>query len=84
MAAGLPVVATRAGGVEEAAIAEHNAYLTEPADAHAFAKAMIRMARTPEMAEMGVRGRQLVQERFQIEHTWCQYYELFQSLAQRA
>jgi glycosyltransferase involved in cell wall biosynthesis len=80
MAAGLPVVSTRAGGVDEAAVDGKNAYLCEPGDAHGLAQAMIRMAREPNIAAMGDLGRQMVQSHFRIEKTWQAYYELFVSL----
>ena len=77
MAAGLPVVSTRAGGVQEVAIDGHSAFLVEPADSSGLAKAMLRMAREPRLAEFGDAGRKLVQNRFQIETTWKNYYELY-------
>ena len=80
MAAGLPVVSTRAGGVEEAAVDGKNAYLVAPGDSDALAQAMIRMAREPDLARMGALGRQIVQDRFRIEQTWQEYYKLFLSL----
>jgi glycosyltransferase involved in cell wall biosynthesis len=80
MAAGLPIVATRAGGVEEAAIDGHNAFLSEPGDSNGLAEAMLRMARAPNLAQMGAVGRQIVQDKFRIEQTWQNYYELFLSL----
>lgn len=80
MAAGLPVVSTRAGGVEEAAIDSQNAYLSAPGDAQGLAQAMIRMARSPNLAQMGAMGRQIVQDRFRIEQTWREYHKLFLSL----
>jgi glycosyltransferase involved in cell wall biosynthesis len=83
MAAGLPVVSTRAGGVEEAAIENQNAYFADPGDVDSLAQAMIRMAREPELARMGRLGRQMVEERFRIERTWQEYHGLFLSLAPR-
>jgi glycosyltransferase involved in cell wall biosynthesis len=81
MAAGLPIVSTRAGGVEEAARDGYNAYLAEPGDSNGLAQAMIRMASSgPEMARMGELGRQFVQDSFRIETTWREYHELFLSL----
>jgi len=84
MAAGVPVVATRAGGVEEAARDGYSAYLAEPGDSDGLARAMIRMAREPDMARIGALGRQIVQERFRIEGTWREYHKLFLSLGARA
>jgi glycosyltransferase involved in cell wall biosynthesis len=84
MAAGLPVVSTCAGGVEEAAIDGQNAYLSAPGDSNGLAEAMIRMARAPDLAQMGALGRQIVKDRFRIEQTWQEYYKLFLSLGARA
>ena len=83
MAAALPIVSTRAGGVAEAAIGGQNAYFAEVGDAAGLAEAMIRMARSPDLARMGALGPQIVQERFRIEETWRNYYELFRSLGAR-
>jgi glycosyltransferase involved in cell wall biosynthesis len=80
MAAGLPVVSTRAGGVDEAAVDGQNAYLSAPGDSDGLAQAMIRMARTPDLAQMGALGRQIVKDRFRIEQTWHEYHKLFLSL----
>jgi glycosyltransferase involved in cell wall biosynthesis len=84
MAAGLPVVATRAGGVEEAARDGQNAYLAATGDANDLAQALIRMARTPDMARMGARGRQMVEDQFRIGGTWQEYCKLFLSLGAKA
>jgi glycosyltransferase involved in cell wall biosynthesis len=84
MAAGLPVVSTRAGGVDEAAVDGQNAYLSAPGDSNGLAEAMIRMARSPNLAEMGALGRQIVKDRFRIEQTWQEYYKLFLSLGAKA
>jgi glycosyltransferase involved in cell wall biosynthesis len=80
MAAGLPVVATRAGGVEEAALDGKTAYLANPGDSEGLAGAMIKMARDPNMAAMGALGRKTVADRFRIETTWHEYRDLFVSL----
>jgi glycosyltransferase involved in cell wall biosynthesis len=84
MAAGLPVVATRAGGVEEAAVEGHNAYLSAPGDSIGLAQAMIRMANVPDLAPMGALGKEIVQNRFRIERMWQDYYQLFLSLGAKA
>jgi glycosyltransferase involved in cell wall biosynthesis len=84
MAAGLPIVATRAGGVDEVAVEGQNAFLAEPADAEGLAQAMIKMARRPDLAEMGAVGREMVKTRFRIEQSWAEYYKLFLSLGAKA
>lgn len=84
MAAGLPVVATRAGGVEEAVVDGQNAYLADPGDSNGLAQAMIQMARERDLAQVGALGRQIVQAKFRIEQTWQNYHQLFLSLGARA
>jgi glycosyltransferase involved in cell wall biosynthesis len=80
MAAGLPVVSTRAGGVEEAAHEGVNAYLAAVGDSADLAQAMMRMAGAPNLAQMGALGQEIVQDQFRIEKTWQEYYRLFRSL----
>jgi len=80
MAAGLPIVSTRAGGVDEAAVDGQNAFLAEPGNADDLAQAMIKMARRPDLAEMGAKGREMVKTRFRIEQSWAEYHKLFLSL----
>jgi glycosyltransferase involved in cell wall biosynthesis len=84
MAAGLPIVSTRAGGVSEAVREGDNAYLAEPGDVDGLAHAMIRMARASNLAGMGAIGREIVLDRFSIEGTWHEYYNLFRSLGAKA
>jgi len=84
MAAGLPIVATRAGGVEEVAVEGVNAYLADPADANGLAMAMLRMAKQPNLAQMGTKGRETIQVRFRIEQTWQEYKDLFVSLGAKS
>jgi glycosyltransferase involved in cell wall biosynthesis len=84
MAAGLPIVSTRAGGVEEAAHDGQNGYLAAVGDSNDLARAMIRMANSPDLNQMGAVGQRIVQEKFRIEDTWKAYYELFQSLGPKA
>jgi len=80
MAAGLPIVSTRAGGIEEAAIEGQNARLVAPADPGALAAAMIAMAQEKDLASIGALGRGMVKEKFRIEQTWEGYYKLFVAL----
>jgi len=84
MATGLPVVSTRAGGVDEAAKDGQNAYLATVGDSNDLAQAMIRMARASDLRQKGALGQRIVQEQFRIEKTWQGYYELFQALGAKA
>jgi glycosyltransferase involved in cell wall biosynthesis len=77
MGSGLPIVSTRAGGIQEAAIEGLNALFADCGDAKGLARAMLQMARYPNLKEIGAQGRALVVERFQIDHTWVKYERLF-------
>lgn len=77
MAAGLPIVSTRVGGIQEAAIEGVNARFAENGDVLGLAHEMMQMALCPNLASIGAHGRTLVSERFQIERTWKEYEKLF-------
>ena len=77
MAAGLPIISTRVGGIQEAAIEGLNARFAKRGDAAGLAHEMTQMALCPDLAGIGAHGRRLVMERFQIERTWKEYEELF-------
>ncbi len=65
MAHGLPVVATRAGGIPDKVADGVTGQLVEPADVHALAVAIGAMARSPEARRhMGEAGRTRALERF--------------------
>lgn len=67
MAAGLPIVATTAGGVPEMVRHGEAALLVPPADPDALAAAVLRLLGNPRQATaMGRSGRRLVAERFDI------------------
>ena len=68
MAAGLPVVASRVGGLTETVVGGETGLLVPPGNAAALADALALLAGQPEMAAMfGARGRQRVLECFSIE-----------------
>ena len=64
MACELPVVASRLGGVPEV-VDESTGILTRPKDVEEVTKALASLLKQPKKArEMGVKGRELVRERF--------------------
>lgn len=68
MAAGLPVVGTRVGGVPELVLNGETGLLVPPGDADALASAILELLADPERAKaMGQRGRDHVVERFSLE-----------------
>ena len=62
MAHGLPVIATRAGGIPDKVTDGLNGYLVEPGDVDALSKAIVKMANRPdEMARMSRESLQLLE-----------------------
>jgi glycosyltransferase involved in cell wall biosynthesis len=68
MATGLPVVATRVGGVPELVEPDRSATLVPPNDEAALRAALERLADAPDLRRsMGARGRAIVEARFKLE-----------------
>jgi glycosyltransferase involved in cell wall biosynthesis len=69
MAFGLPVVATRAGGLPEVVEDGVTGLLVPPGDTHALAEAIGRLLRDPDLRRrLGEAGRERVLARFTAEH----------------
>jgi glycosyltransferase involved in cell wall biosynthesis len=67
-AAGLPIIATRAGGMPEIVRDGENGLLTPPGDVQALVKALEAMLGDPQRSRrMGRRGREIVAEQFSID-----------------
>jgi glycosyltransferase involved in cell wall biosynthesis len=85
MAAGLPVVATRVGGLPE--LVEHGAtgLLVAPADPSALALAIERLLQDPDLASaMGAAGRKRAAECFSVERMVSATSEIYAALTARA
>ncbi len=82
MRAGVPVVATRAGGVPEIVSDGVNGLLFEPSDADGLAKALERIALEPTIAESLQRqGRLVVEKHFSLEAQLEKMHEVFDAQA---
>jgi glycosyltransferase involved in cell wall biosynthesis len=84
MAAGLPVVATRVGGVPELIEEGVHGLLIDPGDPDALARAVASLLRNPALrAEMGARARERQRREFDIDATVRRletvYEELFRT-----
>jgi glycosyltransferase involved in cell wall biosynthesis len=67
-AAGLPVVATRVGGVPEVVLDGLTGFLVERQNVEQLAQAILRLVDQPELRrEMGLAGRKLVEEKYRWE-----------------
>jgi glycosyltransferase involved in cell wall biosynthesis len=81
MATGLPVVATRVGGVPEIVEHERNAIIVPPDDEASLQAALERVAASPELRRtLGARGRAIVETRFRLERMCAEREALFAKL----
>jgi len=78
MARGLPVVATRVGGLPEVVIDGETGLLVPAADPPALAEAVLALWRDPDAAgRMGNAGRRRAEERFDVRRMVSQYEALY-------
>jgi glycosyltransferase involved in cell wall biosynthesis len=83
-AAALPIVATRAGGTQEAVSDGETGLLVDVGDAAAFGAALLRLARDPELrARFGVAGQRRMTAEFGIDRLAAEYAALYEELAER-
>jgi glycosyltransferase involved in cell wall biosynthesis len=78
MAAGLPVVATRVGGVPELVVDGETGFLVPPADPPALAAALQRLLDEPQLrARLGAAGRARVEEHFSLDFFLESHLDLY-------
>lgn len=81
MAAGLPVVATAAGGTGECLEHGRTGLLVPPADVAALADAMAQLAADAQLREQfGSAGRERVRQQFSVEHHIAALEQVFETL----
>jgi glycosyltransferase involved in cell wall biosynthesis len=81
MALARPVVGTDVGGMSELVVHEESGLLAPPDDAEALAAAIVRLARTPELAaSMGVEARRRYEQTYTVDRMVGAYSELFREL----
>jgi glycosyltransferase involved in cell wall biosynthesis len=81
MAAGLPVVGARVGGIPELVLDGETGLLVEPEDPAALAAALDSLAESPERREaLGRRGRERVAETFTVDAYIRRTIELYEEL----
>lgn len=68
MACGKPVIGSNLGGIRDQIIDSHTGFLIEPRNPSKIAEKILLLAENPEEAKrMGLNGRRLVEEKFDIE-----------------
>jgi len=81
MACGKPVVATRVGGLPDQVIEGFNGFLVPPRDPKALADKILYLLENPsEARRMGLNGRRLAEEKFDIEKRVDKIVELYRTL----
>ena len=84
MAAGLPVIATRVGGLPEVVTDGVNGLLMPPQDPEALAQALARLLDDPALAkELGENARRHVKENFSLERLGREINEIYGELIKR-
>lgn len=84
MASGLPVVATRHGGLPEMVEDEVTGFLVEERDSAALAEKITRLIEKEDVRErLGKAGRALVKERYDIEKLNDKLVEIYENVAAR-
>ncbi|QDU38394.1 GDP-mannose-dependent alpha-(1-6)-phosphatidylinositol monomannoside mannosyltransferase [Maioricimonas rarisocia] len=80
-AVGLPIVATSVGGNPEIVVENETGRLVPPREPETLARAIIQMCRQPERwSEMGRRGRQRVEDNFDVRKTVAGYESIYEDL----
>lgn len=82
-ACGVPIVATRAGGIPEIVQHEYNGYLISPGAVSELAMAVNRLLADPQLArQLGQNGRQRVAEQFSLQSmvqgNWSIYHHMLE------
>jgi len=81
MALGIPVVATKVGGVEEQVIHQKSGFVVPSKNSQALARALIKLLTNKDMRlNMGKNAKQIVQEKFNLTNCAKTHAELYRSL----
>jgi sugar transferase (PEP-CTERM/EpsH1 system associated) len=84
MACGLPVVASRVGGIPEVVTEGEHGYLVPPSDTEALATALARYVADPDLARRhGDAARRRIEQRFGMDAMLSAYLGLYDHLYQR-
>jgi glycosyltransferase involved in cell wall biosynthesis len=83
MAAGLPVVSTRVGGISEVAPEGDVSVLCSPGSASELAEAMYQAATACDLARMGKRAREIAIANFSLDKMWRSYQAVYAEALRR-
>lgn len=78
---GLPIVASKVGGLKEILSDNNDALLVPPSDSDALARAILHIYENPEEgARLGANARRKVMQKYRIEHMAGKYLEVFREV----
>jgi glycosyltransferase involved in cell wall biosynthesis len=84
MSTGLPMIATKVGGVQEIVEDGENGLLVPPRHPEEITKAILRLIRDPKLRrDLGERARKTVLERYTAEKVVNQYIEIFEKVMRK-
>jgi glycosyltransferase involved in cell wall biosynthesis len=84
MAAGLAMIVTDVGGNAEAVLDTETGFVVPPRDPQAIARAILQIARTPELrAHFGAAGRRRVEANFSLERSVKEHLEMYRELLEK-
>lgn len=84
MSAGLPVVASRVGGIPEAVVDGQTGLLVEPDSPVSMAAALARLLSSPETRRMmGANGRKRILDHFELERQTAQLVDWYEQMMNR-
>lgn len=83
MAAGLPIVSSRVGGIPEVAPEGEVAWFCPPGQPEPLAEAMYQAAVCPRLPEIGARARAIVVARYDLQAMQRQYESLYRRVLER-
>jgi glycosyltransferase involved in cell wall biosynthesis len=83
-ASGLPIVSSDVGGISDVVINGFNGFLCPPRDPKAIADIILYLLENPsEIKRVGLNGRKLSEERFNIERKIDKIVEIYRKLVER-
>ena len=83
MACGKPVIGTNVGGLRDVISDGESGFLVKPKEPYAIAESILNLIRNPERArEMGMTGRRIVENRFDLRDRIERISELYDGLLQ--
>ena len=84
LACGKPVIGTKVGGIPDQIIDGYNGFLVKPKDPKEIAEKILWLVEHPEEAkQMGINGRKIVEEKFNLEKRIDRLIEVYEKVISR-